>query len=201
MPVIKPLMATTASLIVGGVVALATMGMYTIAEAAVVGAVAMVLTGCVPARKVYDYIDWRVIFLLAGLLPLGLALESSGAAGQAVDALLGLAGQWGHTVVLSVFFLMALLLTGFMSNNATAALLAPLAITCAARLGVDPRPFLVAVTFAASAAFYTPIGYQTNLLVYGPGGYRFADFVRVGGPLALLYWMLATILIPIFFPF
>jgi di/tricarboxylate transporter len=103
--------------------------------------------------------------------------------------------------VLSLFFLLASLMTGFMSNAATAVLLAPLAITSAHMMGVDPRPFLVALTFAASAAFWTPIGYQTNLLVYGPGGYRFTDFVRIGGPLTILYWILATLLIPRFFPF
>jgi di/tricarboxylate transporter len=200
-PVVKPLTAFTAIAIVAGVIAVATMGYYSIAEAALVGSVAMVLTGCVPARKVYEYIDWSVIFLLAGLIPLSVALETTGAAAWAVDGLLSVSGGWGPQFALGLFFLVALLLTGFMSNAATAALLAPLAITCASRLGVSPRPFLIALTFAASAAFYTPIGYQTNLLVYGPGGYRFVDFVRVGGPLTVLYWLLAIFLIPIAFPF
>ena len=97
--------------------------------------------------------------------------------------------------MLSLFFLMASVLTGFMSNAATAVLLAPLAITSARALGVDERPFLVALTFAASAAFWTPIGYQTNLLVYGPGGYRFTDFIRIGGPLTLLYAFLLLVLL------
>ena len=149
----------------------------------------------------YLDIDWHVVFLLAGLIPLGVALETTGAAGQAVDLLLRFTGDWGPAVVLSLFFLMASLLTGFMSNAATAVLLAPLAITSATALGVDPRPFLIALTFAASAAFWTPLGYQTNLLVYGPGGYRFTDFMRIGGPLTLVYWFLATLLIPVLFPF
>jgi len=200
-PVIKPLMAFTSVMIVAGVVVAATTGFLPIAEAALVGAVLMVITGCVQARAVYTCIDWRVIFLLAGLIPLSVALETSGAAAHAVDGLLILARDWGPQTVLGMFFLLALLLTGFMSNAATAALLAPLAITLATKLGVDPRPFLIALTFAASAAFYTPIGYQTNLLVYGAGGYRFADFVRVGGPLTLIYWILAVFLIPVMFPF
>jgi len=200
-PVVKPLAALTAVGIVAAVIISATLGYYSIAEAALIGSVAMVLTGCVQARKVYDCIDWSVIFLLAGLIPLSIALETTGAAGWAVDALFALSGSWGTTAVLSLFFLMATLLTGFMSNAATAALLAPLAITAAAKLGVSPRPFLIALTFAASAAFYTPIGYQTNLLVYGPGGYKFTDYVRVGGPLTLIYWLLAVFLIPMAFPF
>ena len=138
---------------------------------------------------------------IAGLIPLGVALESSGAADWTVQQLLALTGEWGPTAVLSAFFLAALGLTGVMSNTATAALLAPLAIGLATTLDVDARPFLIALTFAASAAFYTPIGYQTNLLVFGPGGYRFADFIKVGGPLALLYWLMATLLIPMLFPF
>jgi di/tricarboxylate transporter len=200
-PVIKPMMALTSVIIVIGVVAVATSGLYSIAEAALVGAVAMVISGCVPAHKVYEAIDWSVIFLLAGLIPLSIALETSGAAAHAVDGMLSLAGDLGPTVTLTVFFFFALLLTGFMSNAATAALLAPLAITAALKMGVSPRPFLFALTFAASAAFYTPIGYQTNLLVYGPGGYRFSDFIRVGGPLTIIYWLLACFLIPVVFPF
>jgi di/tricarboxylate transporter len=112
-----------------------------------------------------------------------------------------LMGDLGPTAVLGAFFFLAFALTGFMSNTATAALLVPLAITFARTLEVDPKPFLMALAFAASAAFYTPIGYQTNLLVYGPGGYRFTDFVKVGGPLNIVVWILATLLIPVLFPF
>ena len=200
-PVLNPLRAVTACLIAAGVVTVATTGWYPIALAAVLGAVAMVMTGCLPARRMYRDIDWRVVFLLAGLFPLGLALESSGAAEQTVHWMLKLTGSWGPNVVLGIFFVGAAVLTGFMSNAATAVLLAPLAITIAHGLGVEARPFLVALTFAASAAFWTPIGYQTNLLVYGPGGYRFGDYVRIGGPLTLLYAFLATLLIPVMFPF
>ncbi len=200
-PVLKPVRATLACLITAGIVAAVTIGNFSIAGAAVIGAVAMVLSGCLPARRVYQNIDWQVIFLLAGLIPLGLALETTQAANTAVELLLHATGGWGPTAVLGLFFLVASVLTGFMSNNATAVLLAPLALTCAEAMGVDPRPFLVALSFAASAAFWTPIGYQTNLLVYGPGGYRYSDFMRVGGPLTLIYWLLCTLLIPVLFPF
>jgi di/tricarboxylate transporter len=191
----------TSLAIVGGVVVTAAAGLLSIAEAAVVGSVLMVVTRCLPLRRVYESIDWRVIVLLAGLIPLGTALESSGAAQKIVGGMIRLVGDQGPTAALGALFFLTLLLTGFMSNNAAAALLAPLAVVAAGSLGVESRPFLMAVTFAASGAFYTPIGYQTNLLVYGPGGYRFIDYLRFGGPLALLYGGLATLLIPVFFPF
>ena len=200
-PVLKPAAALTSSLIVTGVVVTAAFRFYTIAEAALVGSVLMVVTGCLPIRKIYSEIDWRVIFLIAGLIPMGIALQTSGAADSAVRGVLLLIGGFGPSVVLGVFFFLAFALTGFMSNTATAALMVPLAITFARALDVDPKPFLMAVAFAASAAFYTPIGYQTNLLVYGPGGYRFTDFVKVGGPLNIVVWILATLLIPVLFPF
>ena len=200
-PVLKPVRATLTILITVGVVAVATLGWLRIVEAAVVGAVLMVLTGCLSRRRIYQSIDWQVIFLLAGLIPLGVAMQTSGAAEWAVNFLLGYTGGWGPHMVLSLFFLLTTLLTGFMSNTATAALLAPLSVTIALQLGVNPRPFLVALTFAASAAYWTPIGYQTNLLVYSPGGYRFRDFVIVGGPLTLIVWILCSLLIPVLFPF
>jgi len=199
--IVKPVAAWTATLIVVAVVGVAAFGLYPIADVAVVGAVAMVLLGCLPVAKIYSVVDWRIVFLLAGLLPLGMALEHTGVAATAAQWIVTVTGQWGPQAALGAFALMAMLLTGVMSNVATAALLAPLAIACADGLEVDPRPFLVALTFAASAAFYTPIGYQTNLLVYGPGGYRFRDFVRVGGPLAALHLILTVALVPLFFPF
>jgi di/tricarboxylate transporter len=161
----------------------------------------MVITGCLPVRRIYREIDWTVIVLLGGLIPLGLALDKTGAAEMAANMLLRVSGDMGPHFALGLFILLAAVLTGVMSNNATAALLAPLAITLAVHLDVNPRAFLIGLTFAASAAFYTPVGYQTNLLVYGPGGYRFMDYVRVGGPLTLIYWLLVTLLIPVFFPF
>lgn len=200
-PTLRPFHAALTLAVTAGVVVSATTGLLDIAAAAVVGSVIMVVSGCLPKGRVYQSIEWRVIFLLAGLIPLGVAMEQTGAAGWVVESLLRVTGDFGPTAVLALFFLMASVMTGFMSNTATAALLAPLALSCGQELGVDPRPFLVALTFAASAAFWTPIGYQTNLLVYGPGQYRFIDYVKVGGPLTLISWAIATVLIPRLYPF
>jgi di/tricarboxylate transporter len=128
-------------------------------------------------------------------------MEKTGAATLMANSVLSIGSGWGPVVVLSVFFFLAMMLTNFISNQATAVLLAPIAIQAAQTLAVDARPFLMAVTFAASLSFMTPVGYQTNTLIYGPGQYKFTDFTKVGTPLNLLFWLIATLLIPVFWPF
>jgi di/tricarboxylate transporter len=153
-------------------------------------------------EEAYKAIEWRIVFLLAGVLTLGIALENTGAAKLLSSVIVDSVGSWGGQIgVLSAFFLLTSLLTGVMSNNATAALLAPIAIGTAKVFEVSPRPFLVAVMIAASASFMTPVGYQTNTLIYGPGQYKFMDFIKVGTPLNIILWIAATFLIPYFWSF
>jgi len=163
------------------------------------GAVTLILTGCVRMPYIYRKVEWKVVFLLAGLIPLGVAFEKSGAGTLFADTLLQYMGNWPPRFIISTLFIVTIILTSFMSNNATALILTPIAISIAKGLGLDPKPFLVAVMFAASTSFLTPVGYQTNMLVFGPGNYQFVDFLKVGGLLTLLFWILATIFIPILY--
>ncbi len=191
-----------AILIVIGVILSATLGIAPIVVSAIMGAILLVLVGCLTMDEAYQAIEWRIIFLLAGVLTLEAAMANSGAAPLISATIISVVSKWGGLVaLLSAFYLMTFLLTEMMSNNATAALLTPIAISTANTLQVSPRPFLVAVMFAASASFMTPVGYQTNTLIYGPGQYKFADFLRVGTPLNLIMWGLATIFIPYFWAF
>ena len=183
------------------VVAVSAVGWMPITISAILGAVIMLVTGCLDIDAVYDTIDWRVLLLMAGLLPLGIAMSSSGAARFLVDISVGPVSHFGPHVVLAVLYLMALFLSELMSNSAAAILLTPIAVSTAHVLGVDATPFLIAVTFSASTSFLTPIGYQTNTMVHSAGGYRFMDFVKVGLPLNLIFWVLGVIFIPIFWPF
>jgi di/tricarboxylate transporter len=193
--------ALLAILILGGVLALAAAGVIPILIATLVGAVAMVAAGCLSIEEAYHAIDWKIIFLLGGILPLGLALETTGAASWITERLLGPAISHGPLAVLAVLYITTAVLTEAMSNNAAAVLLAPIAISVAGIMEIDPRPLLVAITFAASTSFATPVGYQTNTMVYAPGGYRFSDFSKLGIPLNLIFWALAVLLIPYFWPF
>ncbi|WP_185267332.1 SLC13 family permease [Halopseudomonas xiamenensis] len=192
-----PFALVTMALVIG----ISALGWAPIAITALIGAVAMTLAGCLEADEVYDAIDWRIIILLAGLLPLGVAMSQSGAAEFIVANTLGMVSSFGPLVVLAVLYLMALLLTEFMSNAAAAVILTPIGMSTATLLGVDPTPFLIAVTFAASTSFATPVGYQTNTMVYSAGGYKFTDFIKVGLPLNLIFWVLGVIFIPVFWPF
>ncbi|MDA8414625.1 MAG: SLC13 family permease [Desulfobacteraceae bacterium] len=187
--------------IIAFVVGSASLGLLPILVSAIIGCFLMVLSRCLTLDEAYGAVQWKVIFLLGGVLALSKAMEKSGAALLLADTLVDTIGNWGPRASLSAFYFMTFVMTELMSNNATAALLTPIAIATAHSLGVDARPFLMAVTYAASASFMTPVGYQTNTLVYGLGHYRYADFLRVGTPLNIIFWVLATILIPLFWPF
>ena len=188
-------------LITVGVVGVAAWGGMSILGTSLIGCVALLLTRCLRLQDAYSAVDWRVIFLLAGLLPLGLAMQKTGAAELVAGKAIDLVGGMGPYAVLAVFYIMTAILTEAMSNNAAAVLLAPIASSTAVQLGMDPKPLLMAVTFAASTSFATPVGYQTNAMIYNPGKYRYTDFLRIGVPLNLIFLALAVYFIPKFWPF
>ncbi|MES3517431.1 MAG: SLC13 family permease [Natronomonas sp.] len=179
--------------IVAAVVGLAALDVLPILISALGGIVAMVATGCVKPTEVYSSVDWSVIFLLAGLIPLGVAMERTGAAEWLATTILVFAAGLSPAIVLGLFYLFTALITNVVSNNASVVLMIPVAIEAAGAIGADPFTFVLAVTFGASTAMLTPIGYQTNLMVYGPGGYTFTDFFRVGAPLQLILTVVTTV--------
>ncbi|MDK9718301.1 MAG: SLC13 family permease [Trichlorobacter sp.] len=201
LPVFRRSRMLTAVAIVTGVVAAAASGFIPIVAGAIVGCILLVMTRCITLDEAYRSINWQVIFLLAGVLTLGTGLEKTGAARLLGGLMVETLGSLGPMALVSGIYLATSILTELMSNNATAALLAPIAIAAAESQGIDSRPLLMAITFAASASFMTPVGYQTNTLIYGPGQFRYADFLKVGTPLNILFWILATIFIPRFWPF
>ncbi len=193
--------ATIALLVMAAVIGAAGLGLMPIVASALLGCVVLVVSGVLKADEAYAAIDWRVIVLLAGVLPLGIALQNSGGADWVAQHALGLLGDNSRVLTLAVIYLLTALMTEVMSNNAAAVLVVPISIAAAEAMGVDAKPFLVAVAFAASTSFATPVGYQTNTMVYAAGGYRFADFPKIGVPLNVLFWIMAIVLIPRYFPF
>lgn len=187
--------------IVAGVVLTAAFGITSIVVSAIAGVVLMILTGCLKTSEVYEAVNWKVIMLLAGVLPLGTAMDKTGTAELLANLMISGLADLGPTVLMSGFFIVTLVITAVMSNNASAALLAPIAIESASTMGVQPEPFLYAVTFAASLSLITPFGYQTNTMIYGPGQYKVSDFFKVGLLLNILFWVLATIFIPLIWSF
>jgi di/tricarboxylate transporter len=190
-----------AAAIFGGMVAAAALGWLDILTASLAAAFGMLLTGCLRPREAYDALDLPVLVLIVGTLALGDALGRTGAADVYARGFLSLVEGAGPGVVLAAFIVLTSAMSHVLSNNATAVLVTPIALATAASMGVDARPFIVGVCFGASACFATPIGYQTNLLVYGPGGYRFTDFLRLGLVLNVLVWVGAAVFIPRLWPF
>jgi di/tricarboxylate transporter len=158
----------------------------------------MVVTGVLEPEEAYDAVSWDVIFLLAGMIPLGIALENAGGAAFVAAVVVSVAGAVPPLAVVGLFYLVTALVTNVVSNNATVVLLVPVAVDVATQLGANAFAFVLAVTFAASTSFLSPVGYQTNLMVYEPGGYEFTDFLRVGGPLQLVMAVVTTLGIAVF---
>jgi di/tricarboxylate transporter len=183
------------------VVALAAMNVMPIGALAVMAAVGVVAMRCLDVDEAYEAVDWKIIFLIFGMLALGMALEKTKGAELVAHWLIHGLGDWGPLVVLSAILLLTSTLTNFLSNNAVAVLLTPVAVQAATAMQVSPRPFIIAVALGASACFATPIGYQTNTLVYGAGGYKFRDFIKIGLPLNLIFCAISAYLIPKIWPF
>ena len=170
--------------------------------AAVTGAILCVITGCLKEKEAYAGIDWVTIFLFAGMLSVATAMDKTGAGKLIADTVVGMMGSNPNPYVLTaVLFLISNILTQFMSNTASAALLAPIGISIAQEVGCDPKPVLMALGIAASMAFATPMATPPNTLVLGPGNFTFNDYVKVGVPMCLLSWVACVVIIPIFWPF
>ncbi|MFO7687514.1 MAG: SLC13 family permease [Desulfobacterales bacterium] len=192
--------ARMAFMIFSGLVTAAAAGVADIMVCALTAVLLMIATGCLQLRDAYRTLQANVLLLIVGTIALGKAMEKTGASQYYAEAFLALFTDSEPVMVLAGVILLTSISTHLLSNNATAILMLPIAISSAETLGVDPKAFIVAVCFGASACFATPIGYQTNLLVYGPGGYRFSDYLKLGMPLNLIVLVLGTLLIPFFWP-
>ena len=193
--------ATAAVLVMAAVLIPVILGWLPISIAAVMGVTLMVLSGSLTMEEAYRYIDWRAIFLIAGMLPLGIAMEQTGAARFLGEAMVAAIGGMGPLAVVAGFFIMAALASQVMPNPAVAVLLAPIALSTAGDLGISPYPLMMTVAVSASAAFLSPVAHPANLLVMGPGGYRFADYIKVGLPLTLVVMAVVLVILPVFWPF
>jgi len=188
--------AKRAGLIFIGVIALAASGVAPIVVTAVAGAVAMVATGVLNVRQAFRAIDSKIVTAIAAAIAMSVALQETGGAAYLADGVAGAFGGASPAVILSALFLLAAVATNVISNNAVAVLFTPIAVDLALALGVEPHVFAVAVLFAANCSFASPLGYQTNLLVMGPGHYRFADFARAGLPLMVALWAVFSLFAP-----
>jgi len=169
---------------------------------AVIGALIMVLSGIVPVKKAYTYISWDTIFLIAGMLPMATALSNTGAGELIATSVIGIVGANASPIILTgLIWLLTCILTQFMSNSATVVMMCPIGIEIAKQLGADPTAVVVAILAAGSLAFCTPIAQPQNTMIYGPGGFKFADYFKAGWAITLLCFIMSMIILPIAFPF
>ncbi len=184
-----------------GMVGTATLGLADIMTCALTAAFLMIITGCLQMRDAYRALQADVLILIAGTIALGIAMQKTGTSQLYAEAFLSLFSGMSPTLILGGMILLTSISTQILSNNATAVLLLPIAISTALGIGVDPRPFIIGICIGASACFATPVGYQTNLMVYGPGGYRFKDYLKLGIPLNIFVVLAGMLLIPVVWPF
>ena len=177
------------------VVGLAASGVLSILSSVLTGVAILLITDCINLSKIYKKVNWQIIFLLAGMIPLGIAMHNSGTDTWVSEHLLDLLMGQNHIIILGVLFAITMLMSGFISNNATAVIVTPIAITLAAGLDLPAKPFILAVMFAANFSFFTPMGYQTNTLIYGTGAYRFRHFAVIGGILSIILLVVGTLLL------
>jgi len=192
--------AWLAATITIAMVLLTTTGLLTLLQAAVAAAFMMIVTRCCSEEAARRRVDWQLLIAIAASFGLGHALADTGAAEAIAKGILGQVGE-RPIVALTTVYGLTMILSGLITNNATAVVVFPIAMATARKLGVDPMPFVIAIMMAASASFATPLGYQTNLMVYGPGGYRFRDFIVIGLPLSILIWAVAIWILPHAWPF
>lgn len=193
--------AIPALLILIGVIVSAALNLTSILISALVGALLIVTTTILKPKEAYEAIEWKVVFMLAGVLSMGKALEKTGGSDLISDFFYSGFGNMDPRITLSLIFLITFLATNILSSKATAALMAPIVISLASEMSVNPKPFLIAVMFACSLTFMTPVSYPTNTMVYAPGNYKFNDYLKIGTPLNFIIWIAASFFIPLFFPF
>ncbi len=177
------------------VIGLSAFSIFPILKSALIGCFLMIFLRCIDLGKVYSQINWQIIFLLAGMIPLGVAMNNTGADQWLATNLLMVMANQGSIMIIGLLFLVTMFLSGFISNNATAIIITPIAITIAASLNLDPKPFILSVLFASNFSFFTPVGYQTNTIIYGMGIYKFKHFLMIGGVLSIILWITATFLL------
>lgn len=192
-----PIVLTILALVVGG----AALGLAPISVTAPTGVVGLLLTGCLSTEEAYTAINWKIIMLLVGVLPLGTAIDKTGAGAMIAEGMIAMLHDLGPTALVAGFYLLTTLITSVITTNASVALLAPIAFEVAGQIGVNPEPLVLTVSYAALLTFITPFGHHANALVFGSGHYQFTDFTKIGLPLNIIFWILGTIFIPILWSF